>query len=100
VRSRNRRTHNLIRVFLVGQPGPHTTSLEQRLALSDALLAPFPRECVAVHHVAPNVLVLHEPVKGIQIPRLDRVISQSFGAHAGGLRAGNDEQCVDARAHG
>jgi hypothetical protein len=69
-------------VFVVGQPGSDTSSFEQRLALSDALRAPFPREHVAVHYVAPNVLVLHEAVEGIEIRGLDRVISQSFGVHA------------------
>ena len=46
------------------------------------------------------MLVLHEPVQGIQIPWLDGVISQSFGVHAGTYGPGtttSEWECVFMR---
>ena len=74
--------HQLAGLPVVGQPDRDAAPLQQRLALPHPRLAPLPREHLTVHHVAPDVLVLHEPVEGVEAGGVERPVREPVGLHA------------------
>src|SRR5262249_48087237 len=51
---------------VMSQPEPHTTAAEQPAAAAAALLAPLTRKQLAIHQVGADVIVLNEPMEGVE----------------------------------
>src|SRR6476620_6854082 len=74
-------TDEFTRVAVVSQPEPHTAPLEQTDAVADALLTPLSRKQLAVHQVAPDVVVVTERMKIVKSRVGHGLILQPLGHH-------------------
>jgi len=54
------------------QPKPDAPPPEQNLAVANPLLAPLPREQIAVQKIAANMRILYQTVEGIEIIEVHR----------------------------
>jgi hypothetical protein len=71
----------LVLCLLTCQPDPNSSKFDQGLALPDAFSSPFSSHDSTVQEVAPNVAILHQAMKIVEVEWLDQPVFRSPRCH-------------------